>query len=80
VTWQNIHILCSRVWRPGVDALEEGEALDYDPSAYVTFHSLKTEWPCLSFDIIRDNLGEGRTRVRVGKLSFILIEASFPYR
>lgn len=56
-----------RVWRAGVDTLEEGETLDYDPSAYVTYHSLKTEWPCLSFDILRDNLGEGR--IRVGPIS-----------
>ena len=54
-----------QVWRPGVDRLEEGETLEYDPSAYVMYHSLRTEWPCLSFDFLRDNLGEGRQRVRI---------------
>lgn len=54
-----------QVWRPGVDTMEEGEELEYDPSAYVMYHSLKMEWPCLSFDVVRDNLGEGRHRVSV---------------
>lgn len=51
-----------KVWRPGVDKIEEGETLDYDPSAYIMYHSLRTEWPCLSFDFIKDNLGDGRQR------------------
>jgi ribosome assembly protein RRB1 len=51
-----------RAFRPGVDELAEGEELVYDPSAYNMYHSLRTEWPCLSFDICRDNLGESRVR------------------
>ena len=51
-----------QVWRPGVDKLEDGETLDYDPSAYVMYHALSAEWPCLSFDIMRDRLGDGRQR------------------
>lgn len=51
-----------QVWRPGVDRLEDGETLDYDPSAYIMYHALSTEWPCLSFDIMRDTLGDGRQR------------------
>jgi hypothetical protein len=54
-----------QVWRPGVDQIGEGEALEYDPSAYVMYHSLQTEWPCLSFDVVRDTLGESRQRVRL---------------
>eukprot|EP01039_Chlorochromonas_danica_P007953 gene7953-8773_t len=50
------------VWRPGVDRVAEGEELDYDPSAYVMYHSFRTEWPCLTFDFIRDNLGDNRQR------------------
>ena len=51
-----------RVFRPGIDKIAEGEELIYDPSAYVMYHSLRTEWPCLSFDVIPDNLGENRQR------------------
>eukprot|EP01035_Chromulina_nebulosa_P025080 gene25080-32706_t len=51
-----------KVWRPDVDKINDGEALDYDPSAYVMYHSLQTEWPCLSFDIIKDSLGDNRQR------------------
>jgi ribosome assembly protein RRB1 len=51
-----------QTWRPGIDKLPEGEQLEYDPSAYVMYHSLKTEWPCLSFDVVRDNLGDDRQR------------------
>lgn len=57
-----------QVWRPGVDKLEEGETLEYDPSAYVMYHSLRTEWPCLSFDILKDNLGDNRMRVSLERL------------
>lgn len=52
-----------QLWRPNVDQLPEGEELEYDPSAYIMYHSLRTEWPCLSFDIFRDDLGENRHRV-----------------
>ena len=52
-----------QVWRPGIDQLAEGEELEYDPSAYIMYHSLTGEWPCLSFDFLKDDLGEGRTRV-----------------
>jgi ribosome assembly protein RRB1 len=52
-----------KVWRPDVDGIEEGETLEYDPSAYIMYHALNMEWPCLSFDFIKDNLGDGRHRV-----------------
>lgn len=52
-----------QVWRPGIDQIPEGEELEYDPRAYTMYHSLRAEWPCLSFDFLKDNLGEGRLRV-----------------
>ena len=52
-----------QAWRPGVDAIEEDEELEYDPSAYIMYHSIQTEWPCLSFDFIRDEYGDNRQRV-----------------
>lgn len=45
--------------------------MEYDNSAYRMYHRLNVEWPCLSFDIITDNLGVARKRV-----CFM----SFPYR
>ena len=53
-----------QVYRPGIDELGEGEVLDYDSSAYKLYHAMNVEWPCLSFDIVQDRLGEGRTKVR----------------
>jgi len=49
------------VWMPGGD-IKEGEELEFDASAYTMYHALKPEWPCLSFDIIRDSLGGSRSR------------------
>ncbi|GMH37414.1 hypothetical protein BSKO_05287 [Bryopsis sp. KO-2023] len=48
------------VWQPG-DPLEEGEELDFDPTAYDFLDRFTTEWPCLSFDFAMDGLGSGRT-------------------
>ena len=61
------------VWRPGVDKLEEDEELEYDPSAYVMYHSIQTEWPCLSFDFIQDDFGNNRQRF---PLSMLLVTGS----
>lgn len=44
------------VYLPG-KPLEEGEELVCDQSAYVMLHQAQTGAPCLSFDIIADNLG-----------------------
>lgn len=51
----------AKVWQPGVDALEEGEELQCDPSAYNSLHAFHIGWPCLSFDVVRDSLGLVRT-------------------
>lgn len=49
------------IWLPGMK-LEEGEELEYDPAAYKMLHTLQTPWPCLSFDVVRDPFGMGRTQ------------------
>eukprot|EP00878_Enallax_costatus_P033373 GHUV01036797.1.p1 GENE.GHUV01036797.1~~GHUV01036797.1.p1 ORF type:complete len:463 (+),score=125.34 GHUV01036797.1:104-1492(+) len=49
------------VWRPGIDPVAEDEELDYDPTAYDCLHKFTLEWPCLSFDIVRDDLGGPRS-------------------
>lgn len=49
-------------WNPLTSELDPGATLEVDESAYKMHHSITPEWPSLSFDIIRDNLGESRTR------------------
>lgn len=36
-----------QVFKPGLHALQEGEELDYDRSAYDCLHKWSTTWPCL---------------------------------
>ena len=45
---------------PGRNQLGQGETLSPDSSAYEMLHTLSTTWPCLSFDIIKDSLGDHR--------------------
>ncbi|KAJ5159550.1 Ribosome assembly protein rrb1 [Penicillium canariense] len=45
---------------PGRTKLAPGETLSPDPSTYDMLHTLSTPWPCLSFDIVRDTLGDSR--------------------
>ena len=40
--------------------MAEDEELDYDPTAYDCLHRFNLEWPCLSFDMVRDDLGGPR--------------------
>lgn len=45
---------------PGRHQLEKGQTLSPDASAYDMLHTLSTTWPCLSFDIVKDSLGDNR--------------------
>ncbi|KAF2137554.1 uncharacterized protein K452DRAFT_301936 [Aplosporella prunicola CBS 121167] len=45
---------------PGRHKLSAGETLAPDLSTYEMLHSLETPWPCLSLDIVRDQLGDER--------------------
>ena len=50
-------------WNPFSSNHNENEPLEMDASAYKMHHALTPEWPSLSFDFIRDNLGSThRTR------------------
>jgi ribosome assembly protein RRB1 len=44
----------------GRSTLQPGQSLTPDTSTYEMLHTLSTPWPCLSFDIVRDNLGDNR--------------------
>ena len=45
---------------PGRSILQPGMSLTPDPSTYEMLHVMSTTWPCLSFDIVPDNLGNPR--------------------
>jgi ribosome assembly protein RRB1 len=51
-----------KVFLPG-SQMEKDEVLVADQSAYDLLHSLNVEWPCLSFDILKDKLGTNRSSV-----------------
>ncbi|KAF3926297.1 Coronin-1C [Dactylellina cionopaga] len=48
-----------RISRPQ-EPLGENEVLEPDPSAFHMLHNMGTKWPCLSFDILPDRLGDNR--------------------
>ncbi|KAI7486122.1 glutamate-rich WD repeat-containing protein-like protein 1 [Hortaea werneckii] len=45
---------------PGRHKLDAGQTLSPDLSTYEMLHTLESTWPCLSFDVIKDNLGDNR--------------------
>lgn len=48
-------------WHP-LMGVPNDEPLEMDPSAYKMYHTLAPEWPALSFDFLRDDLGDARQR------------------
>ncbi|XP_061918495.1 glutamate-rich WD repeat-containing protein 1 [Entelurus aequoreus] len=50
----------TKVYVPGIEPLQPGERLEMDQSAYRMYHECQTGAPCLSFDILKDNNGDGR--------------------
>ena len=47
---------------PGTHVLAKDEILEPDDSVYIMRHSMNVTWPCLSFDVLRDSLGNERQR------------------
>lgn len=48
------------VYLPGTHKLAEDEVLEADQSVYEMLHQMNVNWPCLSFDVLRDSLGDNR--------------------
>ncbi len=53
-----------KVYLPGQE-LEKDQVLVVDQSTYDMLHFMNVEWPCLSFDIVKDKLGVNRSNVFV---------------
>jgi ribosome assembly protein RRB1 len=50
-------------WNPLTgEPLQPGQTLEMDASAYKMHHAMAGEWPSLTFDFLRDDLGDHRTR------------------
>lgn len=49
-------------YRPYKTTLEEDENLEFDPTVYDMFHQAPAGWPCLTFDVIEDDLGPERRK------------------
>lgn len=45
---------------PGRHKLDPGQTLAPDLSTYEMLHTLEPTWPCLSFDVVKDGLGDNR--------------------
>lgn len=66
-------------WNPLTgEALAPGQELEMDPSAYKMHHGLTPEWPSLSFDFLRDDLGESRTRFPHSLMAVVGTQAANP--
>ena len=62
----------SKVWIPQIHGEQNQDKteqktynfkdLEYDPTAYLTFHRFELEWPSMSFDILKDGLGYFRKK------------------
>lgn len=51
----------TKLWLPQ-KGLQPGQKLECDSDAYDMLHFFTVEWPCLSFSILGDNLGQQRTK------------------
>ena len=52
-----------KVWRPPENSQEgASDEMEYDATAYDCLHAFSHEWPSLSFDILRDDMGDERSK------------------
>jgi ribosome assembly protein RRB1 len=47
---------------PGRHVLQKDEILEPDDSVYEMRHTMNVNWPCLSFDVLKDSLGDERRK------------------
>ncbi|KAI1301299.1 Glutamate-rich WD repeat-containing protein 1 [Halotydeus destructor] len=62
-----------RTYIPNSVNRENPEDLEYDESAYVMYHKAECGYPCLSFDVIKDDLGSGEGRSNAYPLTVHLV-------
>jgi len=59
-TMQGTMDLDKQVYLPSRHKLAKDEILEPDSSAYHMLHRVNVKWPCLSFDVLTDDLGDER--------------------
>jgi ribosome assembly protein RRB1 len=66
-------------WNPLTgEALQPGQKLEMDATAYKMVHFMTGEWPSLSFDFVRDELGDARTRFPHSMIAVVGTQADRP--
>lgn len=56
-----------------VERTKNEPEIDFDTSAYVVYNRLEMTYPCLSFDIVKDDLGNNEDRVKNFPLSLYMV-------
>ncbi|GAB7358090.1 hypothetical protein MBLNU230_g0251t1 [Neophaeotheca triangularis] len=52
--------LDQKTFIPGRNKLDPGQTLSPDLSTYEMLHTMESNWPCLSMDVLKDQLGDNR--------------------
>eukprot|EP00339_Tiarina_fusa_P017877 CAMPEP_0117052704 /NCGR_PEP_ID=MMETSP0472-20121206/36438_1 /TAXON_ID=693140 ORGANISM="Tiarina fusus, Strain LIS" /NCGR_SAMPLE_ID=MMETSP0472 /ASSEMBLY_ACC=CAM_ASM_000603 /LENGTH=397 /DNA_ID=CAMNT_0004767447 /DNA_START=178 /DNA_END=1368 /DNA_ORIENTATION=- len=65
-------------WHPLMGENVHNVELEMDPSAYKMYHTLGAEWPSLTFDFLKDDLGDARQRFPHSLQAVIGTQADVP--